>query len=93
MKFLCYFTWQPDTDQQAEAIRRFRESGGNTPAGCKLLGRWVRADFMGGVALMESSSAAAMTQWSLMWSDLMELEIVPVVDDGELVGALSAAGK
>ena len=93
MKFLCYFNWQPDTDTQAEAIRRFRESGGQPPAGAKLLGRWIRADFTGGIVLLETNDAKTLTEFSLMWSDVMELEVVPVIDDGEFVEVLGRAGR
>jgi hypothetical protein len=93
MKHLCYFSWEPDTAQQNEAIRRFRATGGQPPAGAKLLGRWIRADFTGGVVLLESDDPKALTQFSLMWSDLMELEIVPVVEDQELLEVLTRAGK
>jgi hypothetical protein len=93
MRFLCYFSWEPDTATQAEAIRRFRATGGQPPAGAKLLGRWIRADFTGGVALIESDDPQALTEFSLMWSDLMQLEIVPVLDDQEFLEVLTRAGK
>jgi hypothetical protein len=48
---------------------------------------------MGGVILLESSDPKALTEFSLMWSDLMKLEIVPVIDDAEFVIVLEAAGK
>ena len=88
MKHLCYFTFNTDTHDQAEAIRRFRETGGQPPAGAKLLGRWIRADFSGGIVLMESEDAKAMTQFSLMWSDLMDLRIFPVLEDQPLAEVL-----
>ena len=93
MKYICNYSWAPDSEQQTEAIRRFKESGGRVPAGVKLLGRWTRADFMGGVALMETDDGKALTEFALMWSDLMELDVVPVVDDQELVEVLGRVGK
>jgi len=93
MKFICNFAWGPDPEKQTEAIRRFRATGGQPPAGARLLGRWTRADFMGGVVLLESDDPKALTEFALMWSDLMELEIVPVVEDADLVEALTRAGK
>ncbi len=93
MKHLCYFSWDTDTAKQMEAIRRFRATGGQPPAPAQLLGRWIRADFMGGVVLLESDDAKALTEFALMWSDVMKLEIVPVVEDQELVEVLNRAGK
>ena len=73
-------------------VRRFKETGGATADGVKLLGRWTAADFSGGFDLLESKDAGALTRFALMWSDLMELRIVPVVDDAELVKVLQMAG-
>jgi hypothetical protein len=93
MKFLCYYSWGADKATQDEAIQRFRSVGGKPPAGVKLVGRWTHADFTGGVVVLESNDSKAITEFALMWSELMELEIVPVLEDQELLEALSRAGK
>jgi hypothetical protein len=93
MKFMLTFSWKPDKKKQDEAIARFKKAGGSLPKGAKLLGRWTRADFSGGFDLLESDDARALAEFALMWSDLMELVIVPVVDDQELSEALKRAGK
>jgi len=84
MKFMMTFDWTPDTKARAEAIARFRNTGGLPPKGARLLGRWTRADFSGGFDLLESDDAKAMTEFALMWSDLMQLTMVPVLDDEAL---------
>ena len=93
MKFIGRYWWEPESKAQEEALRRFRETGGQPPAGVRLLGRWTRADFMGGVVLLESDDAKALTEFSLRWSDVMNLELVPVLEDQELVEALEKAGR
>jgi hypothetical protein len=93
MKYLCTFSWAPDTHNQTEAIRRFKETGGLPPQGATLLGRWVRADFMGGVEILESNDPKALAEFALMWSDVMELNIVPVVEDQELIEVLERVGR
>jgi hypothetical protein len=75
---------QAETKGRDEAIARFKKSGGQPPKGAKLLGRWTAVDFSGGFDLIESDDARALTEFSLMWSDLMELRIVPVLEDAEL---------
>lgn len=92
MKFMLTFSFKPETKGRDEAIRRFMETGGTTPDGVKLLGRWTAADFSGGFDLLESKDPSALTRFALMWSDLMELRIVPVVEDAELVKVLQLAG-
>ena len=37
--------------------------------------------------------ALALTELSLMWSDLMELRLVPVIEDAQLAEVLARAGK
>lgn len=92
MKFLISYAWKPSTAQRAEGFERFRKSGGATPAGSKLLGRWTRADLSGGVVLMESDSPTALADFAHGWNDLMELTTTPVVDDRELLEVLTRHG-
>lgn len=93
MKFMLTFHWKPDTKTQNEGIARFRKTGGQPPKGATLLGRWTRADFSGGYDLLESDDPQALAEFALMWSDLMQLEIVPVLEDGPLAEVLQRVGK
>lgn len=93
MKFMLTFSWKPDTAVRDEGIARFRKTGGQPPKGAKLLGRWTRADFSGGFDLLETDDVQALAEFSLMWSDLMELAIVPVIEDGPLSAVLEKIGK
>ncbi len=89
MKFMLKFAIKPETKGRDQAIARFRQTGGQPPKGVKLLGRWTAADFSGGFDLLESDDVAALTEFSLMWSDLMELRIVPVIEDSQLGDVLT----
>ena len=91
MKFMLTFTFKPKG--RDEAIARFKRTGGQPPKGATLLGRWTAADFSGGFDLLESNDAEALTEFALMWSDLMELRIVPVLEDAELGKVLARLGK
>lgn len=93
MKFISVFSVDADGGAQAEAIHRFRTSGGQPPVGVQLLGRWTRADFTGGFLLLETDDPKALTEFALGWSDLMQLEIFPVVDDQELGEVFARLGK
>lgn len=93
MKFMLTFNWTPDTATRAEAIARFEQTGGLPPAGAKLVGRWTRADFSGGFDLLESDDPRALAEFALMWSDLMKVEIFPVLEDAELAEVLGRLGK
>jgi Protein of unknown function (DUF3303) len=91
MKFIMTFSWKPDTRTRDEGIARFRRTGGQPPKGAELLGRWTRADMSGGFDLLESNDPKALAEFSLQWSDLMELTIVPVLDDRQLTEVLPRA--
>lgn len=93
MKFMLMFTFKSEAKGRDEAIARFKKTGGQPPKGAKLLGRWTAADFSGGFDLLESDDVKALTKFALMWSDLMELRIVPVIEDGELSEVLEGVGK
>jgi len=93
MKFMMTFHWKPDTKTRNEGIARFKKTGGLPPKGAKLLGRWTRADFSGGFDLLESNDSQALAEFALMWSDLMELTIVPVLEDEPLAEVLERISK
>jgi hypothetical protein len=63
------------------------------PAGAKLIERWTRADFSGGYVLLESDDPKALAAFAHNWGDLMELSIVPVVDDAALAEVLQRVAK
>ena len=88
MKFMLTFAWEPDTKKREEGIARFQKTGGKPPRGVKLLGRWTRADMSGGFDLLETDDPRALTEFALQWSDLMDLRIVPVVEDETLADVL-----
>lgn len=93
MKFVLTFSWGPDREKRDEGIARFQRTGGQPPNGAKLLGRWTRTDLSGGFALLESDDPKALTEFGLMWNDLMELAIVPVVEDRDLADVLDRVAR
>ena len=88
MKFMLTFAIKPGSKGRDEAIARFKKTNGQPPKGVKLLGRWTAADFSGGFDLLESDNVKALTDFSLMWSDLMELRLVPIIEDAQLARSL-----
>jgi hypothetical protein len=88
MKFMLTFTTTPDKAKRNEAIARFLKTGGQPPKGAKLLGRWTRLDFSQGYDLLESDDPKALTEFALAWNDVMQLEIVPVIEDQGLAEVL-----
>jgi hypothetical protein len=93
MRFMVTFAWKPDPKTRNEGIARFKATGGLPPAGAKLIHRHTRADFSGGYILLESEDPKAMAAFAHNWGDLMELNIVPVLDDAELMEVLQRVAK
>ncbi|WP_211450821.1 DUF3303 domain-containing protein [Collimonas antrihumi] len=93
MKFITTFSWKPDPKTREEGIARFKKTGGLPPKGVTLLGRWTRVDLDGGFDLIESDDPKAIAEFALMWSDLMELSTVPILDDEALAAVLQRIGN
>jgi hypothetical protein len=93
MRFMVTFSWKPDPKTRNEGIARFKTTGGLPPQGAKLLERWTRADFSGGYVLVDSDDVKALTAFAHNWGDLMELSIVPVIDDEGLTEVLQRVAK
>ena len=91
MKFMMTMTFKTEVGTRNDAIARFKETGGRPPTGVTLLGRWVGADFSGGFILLETNDPVALTEFALLWSDLVELKVAPVVEDPEIISALERA--
>ena len=93
MRFMVTFSWRPDADTRNEGIERFKTTGGLPSKGAKLLGRWTRADFSGGFILLESDDTKALAAYAHSWGDIMDLSIVPVVEDDALMDVLQHVAK
>jgi hypothetical protein len=81
MKFMI--TWKVRPGQLLPAVRRFLHSGGPVPPGAATLGRWHKADMTGGFHLIESTQIGLVFQHVAEWSDLLECEVSPVLEDAE----------
>ena len=93
MKFMVTFTLQPDSKKRSEGIARFKKIGQKVPDGAKFIGRLTRADLSGGYVLLETEDPNALADFAYDWSDLMELSVVPVVDDEGLQGVFGGNGR
>lgn len=93
MKFMLTFTIPSDQNQRNESIARFKTTGGQPPQGAKLLGRWTQLDMSKVYVLVESDDPKALAGYAIDWSDLLEVETVPVMEDQDLSDVLTRVGK
>lgn len=74
-----------------EAQQRFLKTGGAPPEGVNMIGRWHGMSGSG-VLIAETSDAKALYSWLSDWTDLLEFETTPCVEDAE-AGEVMAAVK
>ena len=80
MVYVCVWSYPPERRNEIQA--RFNETGGPPPEGVKMVGRWH--GICKGVCVSESDSYEAIAKWAQDWSDLMSMDIYPVLDDGAM---------
>jgi hypothetical protein len=79
MLFMDIYTWEPG--QRDELIKRRMEKKGNAlKDGVKKIDEWFDVGGGRGFLLIESDDPQAAIQSTLEWSDLMKMEIVPLVE-------------
>jgi Protein of unknown function (DUF3303) len=86
MKFMV--TWQVHQGKIQEAYALFsamtpEQDAADRGSQVKQIGRWHDVVRGRGVTICESDSAAAVSNWCLNWSGLLNLDIAPVLDDNE----------
>lgn len=86
MKYMV--TWKISPSNYKAAVKRFLKTGAPAPKGMKTLGRWHTAGSSRGFHLVEGSDAA-LAEINAEWADLLDLQVVPVVED-DVAGAVAA---
>ena len=79
MQFLIHFKIKPE--HRDANFNHVKEKGHGVPPGVKLLGPWFALNQQAGWAIAETDDPIDIGKWMYAWSDINELEIIPVVDD------------
>lgn len=64
--------------KREEIIKQRVEQGHGAPESVKIIGQWSRLDGSGGFTIFETDTPDY--TWTMMWSDLLEMEIIPILD-------------
>jgi len=86
MKYMTAWTIRPEN--MKATIKRFMEDNPQTP-GVKIISRMHVLGTGMGFTLWESDDPLAAAKEGLLWSDLIEFKVYPVVDDATVAKALS----
>jgi|WetSurMetagenome_2_1015567.scaffolds.fasta_scaffold62304_3 hypothetical protein len=65
-------------------VRLKKTNGGIPPKGVKLISQWIAVSDANGVAVFDSDDPIAMAKWVKNWSDLLTIEIYPVISGESL---------
>jgi hypothetical protein len=88
MLYMAIYTYDPQ--ERDEVIARRGEKGAIIPEGMKVIGEW--SDMGGGrvFRLFEVADAKVAFAASYAWSDLGEIEIIPVMETEEVMRLISS---
>ena len=78
MKFMI--TWKASPANYRAAVERFLSTGAPVPQGLTTIGRWHTPGSNRGFHLVEGSDAA-LAEHGAQWADLLDVEVLPVVED------------
>jgi len=87
MKF--FVQWSVSPNNRGAVQSRFIETGGLPPEEVKMLHRYHAVDGSMGFALCETNDEKALARWSQDWTDLLAMEIIPIINDEEMGSVLS----
>ena len=85
---LFIFSWTHTPAARDVTIKQFMATGGMPPAGIDMLSRYHNLDGTGGFAICQSTDASALASLALDWNGLIEIKIVPIMDDETISGVL-----
>jgi hypothetical protein len=86
MKYMTI--WQISPENIEAVIDRFKTADPQPPDGVTLVGRWHEMASGKGFSLIESDDPVAVARFVNAWADLVDQQLVPVLDDAEVVQAL-----
>jgi hypothetical protein len=87
---MVVYTWEKDT--RDEIIKRRLEKGTMAPTGVKILSEWTAVGRNIDYALVEAEDAKLLSQMSVAWTDIIDMDIQPVIDtEKDLLGLLKGA--
>ena len=86
MKFMI--TWQFRPGKLHDGLSQFsqmtpEQDQADHGSGIKLIGRWHDLPRGRGVAICESDSAEAVSNWALNWNSILDVDVAVVLEDAE----------
>ncbi len=73
-----------EVGKRDEVIKRLLDIGGKFPEGIKVIGQWSAIGGGRGFTLVEVEDPKVALTATMAWSDLLKLEVVPVIETEEV---------
>ena len=73
-------TWTVSPEQRDESLKRLKTSGAGNGDGIQILAEWHNVTLLGGWAVVEADSEAALARFLSEWTDVSINEVFVVVD-------------
>ena len=83
MLFMALFSYEPD--KRDEVFKRVSEKGMMKPEGVKLIGHWDALQVGRGFGVWEAEDPKDVWAFHHAWSDLLKIEIVPIMETEEVL--------
>ena len=91
MLFMSIYTFEPG--KRNEIIKRRTERGTALREGVKVIGEWADLGGGRGFLLIEAEDPKVLMAGTLAWSDLMEIQSVPVIQTEEVMKLAKMPGS
>ncbi len=88
MLFMSIVSWDPE--KRDDVIKRFKEKGAMTLPGRKVLGAWSVIGGNQAFRLVEIEDPKAFVTAVFAWSDLVNIEEIPVMETEEMMKVISS---
>jgi hypothetical protein len=87
---LFMIAYKTSLPTQVAGRERFKSTGGAPPPpGIQKIASYHHADGSGGYTIAETSDPVALSTWAIQWSDVLALEVRPILTDQQLGQVLS----
>jgi hypothetical protein len=81
-------SWKFGPATYKEAMSRFLSTGAPPPEGVTMHSRWHGLSTGRGCLVASTDDPAGIFEWVASWSDLLELEVLPVIEDAAAAAVL-----
>jgi hypothetical protein len=88
MLFLSIVSWEPE--KRDEVVKRFAEKGTVTIPSRKVIGTWNAIGGNKVFRLVEIEDPKALVAADIAWSDIVQIEEIPVMETKELMKLVSS---